>query len=168
MEVHEILRGIVVEVKDAVSGAESHVIPKFIDIHRIGVGDVILAPDGKDGHKQAHRKDKVVEHSPAHDKEPLPRGLRAELPRLGLRFEMLRIHGLVYHACNLAVAAKRQPAHAVFGFPYLEREELEAPCIEEQEKLVYPDSKNPGPEKVSELMENDEHGKGKYYLKYLN
>ena len=75
-----------------------------------------------------------------------------------MRKELL-VHALVNHAGNLAIAAQGKPAHAVFGLADAEVEQLETAYVKEQVEFIYPDAEKLGKEEMTQLMEEDEHGK---------
>ena len=69
---------------------------------------------------------------------------------------------------NLAIAAERYPAYAELGLAPVPACQRLTACVEEQIKLLDPDSKNPGPHEMSQLVHYDEQREGEYYLKGFN
>ena len=169
LQIEEIRRLVVVVTEDAVSRPEAQLLSQLIDIYGAVVGDVVVSPDGQDGTEQNDGQQEVVEYAAGHHEKPLPGGFGAELPGLRVFLELLRIHGFVHHAGNLAVAAQGQPAYAVLGFPvgglgaqfheprHAGGEQFGAANVEEQEELVHPDMEHAGPKEVPRLVDEDEH-----------
>ena len=127
---------------------------------RAVVGDVIVSPDAQDGAEKDDGQQEVVEHAAGHDQKALPGRFGAELPGLRVLFQLLRVHRLVHHAGNLAVAAEGQPADTVLRISYLLGKELDPAHIEKEEKLVHLDMEKARPEKMPGLVDEDEDGQG--------
>ena len=181
LQVHEIVGDIIVVTENPVAGAEAHLVGQVIDIDGIAlVAEIGIPPDVQDQDVREDGEEEIVQHAAGHHQEALPGRMGAELPGLGILLHGFGVQGLVDHPGDLAIAAERQPADAVFGFPGGGlREQLREPGrlrgkqfrpadIEEQEELVHPDMEQLGPQEMTELMDEDEHGKGQDDLEGLD
>ena len=123
--------------------------------------EIRITPGEHDHRIDEERKDKIDQHATHHDQQPLPCRLGAELPRLRLFLHLLGIKTLVNHTGNLAVAAQRQPAHAVLGIVLfrLPAEELSFPLpdvhIEEDKELFDTDTEEFRKEHMSAFVKQD-------------
>ena len=165
----EVLGLISVEADNMVAEAESHLAGQLVGCYLcVFVADEYLAPDACNEAVHKDGEDEVVQHPSGHDQKPLPSRLGAEFPALRLPLELLQVHRLVHHSGNLAIAAERYPAYAELGLAPVPACQRLAACVEEQIKLLDPDSKNPGPHEMPQLVHYDEQREGEYYLKGFN
>src|SRR5262249_18873851 len=91
----------------------------------------------------------------------------AELVGLCGLAHLLLIHAFVNHAGDLYITAKRYPAQAPFGFPYLLFEQGE-PGVKKKIKFLYTALKPFGREEMAELVQNNYDGKGQDELRRFN
>ena len=135
---------------------------------------VAFAPVKHDHGIDEQCQHKVHRHTSHHDDEPLPCRLGAELPRLRVSLHLFGVHALVDHACDLAIAAERQPAHAVLRLAVLgfETKELAAPLangdVEENKELLHSDAKELGCQRMSALVKQYQQRDGQNELEKLN
>ena len=157
----EILGYVVVEAQDLVAGAEAHLVGELVHVDLVAaVLDIGFAPDRHDGDVGEDGKDEIVDHAAGHHQQALPGRVRAELPGLGLLLQLLEVQRLVDHAGDLAVAAEGQPADAELrAAPVPARERLAAQ-VEEEVELLHADAECARPQEMTELMDDDEYGKG--------
>ena len=157
----EVIRNVVIELKYPVPGLEAQVRGKLACVNPVLlVADVAGAPNLKHGYVQQNCKNEVVQHAAGHDQKPLPGLLGAELPGLGLPFQELLVHGFIYHAGNLAIAAQGQPANSVFCISLLEAEKLLPAQVKEQEELVHPYLEQFCKGEMACLVHKNKHGQG--------
>ena len=98
-----------------VTRAKSHIVGQRVHIDVASViAYVGLPPAGKHTYIYKYGENEIEEHSPGHHEQPLPGRVTAQLPGLRLGTEVVRVHGLVDHPGNLAVASERKPPDAVF------------------------------------------------------
>ena len=110
----EVLRDIVIETEDAVTGAEPHLPGQVTGVDLVlVVAEVLGAPDAQDEDVHQDGEEEIEQDAACHDQQPLPGRFRPELPALGLFFHGFDVHGFINHPGDLAVAADRQPSDAV-------------------------------------------------------
>ena len=103
-------------------------------------------------------EEEVDQHAANHDKQPLPSGLGAKLPRFGGLLHLLGIKTLVYHSRYLAVSSQGQPAHAILGIALarLETEQFSGPFadvhIENDKEFLHPYTEEFGEKHVASLV----------------
>ena len=141
----ELLEQLAVGSNQIVAILEAQLLGLVVKLHsHLACGDVGLAPGEEDHRVDEQGQEEVDEHAANHDEQSLPGRLRAELPGLFGLLHLLGVEALVDHAGNLAVAAQRQPAHAVLGVAFLrfETEQLAPPLtdgdVEEEVELLDP------------------------------
>ena len=103
--------------------------------------NIRVAPIEQNHRVNEQSEQEINQYAARHYQQTLPRWLATKLPRLYRLFHLFSVEALVYHTCDLAITAQRQPAYAVNGIASFrfELEKME-PWIEEKIKLVDPDA----------------------------
>ena len=148
--------------------AEAIALSFLIELHaerHVLRGDIVLAPVEHDHAIDKESQQKIDGDTGHHDDEPLPGGLRAELPGLRVALELFGVHALVHHTRYLAVAAEGQPADAVgcIAVLGLELKEVE-PRVEEEIELLYAHPEELCREHVAHLMQENQQRYGHHEL----
>ncbi len=107
-----------VKSEEHVAVAETGILHLLAEIHTLGhcmEGNYIIAPVQRYAHIYHNGKHEIEAHAGYHYAQTLPRRLGTQFPALRLRREVVGTLGFIYHAGNIAVAAERQPAEAVYG-----------------------------------------------------
>ena len=127
-----------------------------------------MSPDGENHRIGQDGEYEIVEYASGHYQQPLPCRVGTELPFFRGFREVLGVHGFVHHSRNFAIASERKPAYAELGLsPFPFGDGLPS-GIEEKIELLHSDSEQFGPHEMSQLMQEDEQGKGKNHLKCFN
>ena len=114
----EVFRNIIVKAEDLISCAETHLSSQLVCVYPVSlVAYVAFSPSCKDCAVYYDCEYEIEKNSSGHHKQSLPCRFCPELPRLWLAFKVFRVHGFVYHSCDLAVSSQRHPAYSVFGLP---------------------------------------------------
>ena len=166
----EIVGGLAIDTLNHIALAESKAITHRI--HGDTVFEVVdrhirIAPIESHHRIYNHCKYGIDDDAGKHYNKALPGGFGAELPRLGVVFEVVGVGGLVYHTGNAHIAAERNPADAVLSLPAFEFEEAE-PRIEKQVEFFDPALENFCGDEVSKLVKYNQEAQTHQQLRYFN
>ena len=162
-EVAVIVERLAVVAKDAVAVLKAEGLEFGVDVDGMLVGEFGFTPHKQHAGVDDEAEDEVDDDAAQHDDEALPSGLGTELPRLGRLGHLLGVHALVDHACDLDVAAQRQPANAPFRFADLLLEQRK-PGVHEEIEFFDAGLEGTGGPIVAKFVENHQNGQAQQKL----
>ena len=150
------LQLLIIGTQQDIAIPKAHIDKGLAEIHTlldILQRQVSIAPGEQHHRIDEQRENEIEQHTANHDHQTLARGLRAELVGLRRLRHLLLIHALVDHAGDLTIATKRQPADTVFRIAILRLKlEQREPGVKEEVELLHSHLKQPGKNKMPELM----------------
>ena len=156
--------------QDPVPGAEPFFHHHGARLHPVGGAgqrQVIATPHPQDADVDEHAQQQVHRDPADHDDQALPRGLAAELPRLGRLGQLVLVHAFVDHAADLHIPAEGDPADAEDGIADLLLPQGEA-GVEEEEELLHAGAEEPGRDEVPQLVEHHQDAQAQDQLRGLD
>ena len=163
-EVSVVAQGFAVVAKDAVAVLEAEGLEFGVDVDGVFVGEFGLTPHKQHARVDDEAEDEVDDDAAKHDDQALPRGLGAKFPRLGRLGHLLGVHALVDHACDLDVAAQREPADAPLRFADLLLEKRE-PGVHEEVEFLDARLEGAGGPVVAKFVEDHQNGQAQQELR---
>jgi len=112
----DILHLLATDGYDAVTILEAQLLgtlAELVAVNHILIRDILRAIRERDAAVDEKGEDNIHCNACNKHQKTLPSGFCAILPRLWCRCQLLLIHALIDHSCNLAVTAERQPTETI-------------------------------------------------------